>query len=100
MNLTNETVKLKIRRPNKIVTAAVGVALAACMVAMLAVNLSLSAERDRVRVLKDQAQQLQQENDRLEDKIGAIGSVESVEQIAKDELGLVDPDTVIVRPEN
>ena len=48
--------------------------------------------------LVTQAAQLEQENADLDEKIDAVGSVEGVEQIARDELGLVDPDTVLIQP--
>ena len=39
------------------------------------------------------------ENADLQEKIDNIGSVQSIRQIAQDELGLTDPDTVLIRPE-
>jgi cell division protein FtsB len=50
--------------------------------------------------LKDQAAQLEQDNGQLKDKIDGLGSVDSVEDIAKEELDLVDPDSVIIQPES
>ena len=54
----------------------------------------------QISALKDQAAQLEQENNRLEDYINALGSVDSVERIAQEELDLVDPDTVVIQPGN
>ena len=48
--------------------------------------------------LESQAAQLEQDNTELQENIDALGSVQSVEQIAQDELGLVDPDTVLIQP--
>ena len=42
---------------------------------------------------------LEQENQILRDRISILGTVESVKQIARDILGLVDPDTVIFETE-
>ena len=47
---------------------------------------------DANAALESQAAQLEQEN------IDNLGSVQSVEQIAQDELGLIDPDTVLIQP--
>lgn len=47
-----------------------------------------------------QAAQLEQENSRLEDYISGLGSVDSVERIAQEELGLLDPDTLVIQPED
>ena len=55
-------------------------------------------EQAKAQNLRDQAAQLQQENDRLEDKIDSLGSQDSLEQIARDELGLTDQDTVVFQP--
>ncbi len=41
---------------------------------------------------------LEQENADLNRKIEGLGSVESVQEIAREELGLADPNTVIINP--
>ena len=38
-------------------------------------------------------------NEVLEQKTEDLGSVQSIQDIAKEELGLVDPNTVIIDPE-
>ena len=50
--------------------------------------------------LRDEASALEHANTELEQKTGELGSVQSVEDIAKEELGLVDPDTVIIDPQS
>lgn len=50
--------------------------------------------------LRDQAITLEQENDRLQEAIDMLGSIKGIAQIAKEKLGLVDPDTIIIEPEN
>lgn len=50
--------------------------------------------------LRDQAIALEQENNRLQEAIDQLGTVKGIAQIAKEKLGLVDPDTVIIEPEN
>lgn len=49
-------------------------------------------------VLESTAQQLEQENAVLEEKIGIQGTKQAVIQIAQEVLGLVEPDTVLIRP--
>ena len=51
------------------------------------------------RELESQAAHLEQENEDLAEKISIQGSKEAVIQIARELLGLVTPDTVIVQPE-
>ena len=47
---------------------------------------------------RQEAVELEQENADLSEKIGATGSIQSALDIAQDELGLADPDTVIINP--
>ena len=49
--------------------------------------------------LKKEASGLQYANEELERKTGELGSVQSIQDIAEEELGLVDPDTVLIDPE-
>ena len=51
------------------------------------------------RDLANQAVLLEQENEELKGKISIQGTKEAVIQIARELLGLVTPDTVIVQPE-
>lgn len=46
--------------------------------------------------LRAEAAALQQENSDLQEKIGELGSVKSVEDIARSELGLVSPGTILI----
>lgn len=66
--------------------------------ALLTLHFSLQSAETRADALREQAAALEQENGKLETQIQGLGSVDSVEQIARDELGLVDPDTVIIDP--
>lgn len=50
--------------------------------------------------LREEASALEYENSQLDQKTGELGSVKSVEDIAREELGLVDPDTVIIDPQS
>ena len=48
---------------------------------------------------KEQADALEQENQDLTQYIDELGTVQGIQRIAEDELGLVDPDTVIIVPQ-
>ena len=61
-----------------------------------AVNRTEAANAD----LRAQAAQLEQENSTLDHNIRTLGTVQGVIQIAQDELGLVDPETVLIQPGN
>ena len=93
-------IKLRLRpssRPAKIMLI---VAILLAMVALIALRLAIYNLDNRTADLRDKAAALEQENRDLRENIGILGSVQSVIQIAMDELGLVDPDTVILEPES
>ena len=68
----------------------------AALVALRWVHNGIQAETQRKT---EQAAAMEGENADLQEKIDNIGSVQSIRQIAQDELGLADPDTVLIHPE-
>lgn len=68
----------------------------AALVALRWVHNGIQAETQRKT---EQAAAMEGENTDLQEKIDSIGSVQSIRQIAQDELGLADPDTVLIHPE-
>ena len=83
-------------------SAVLKIALVALIVFSMAALISLSWVRQSIQVqtedMRQQAVALQQQNEDLENKISILGTNQSVEEIARDELGLVTPDTVIITP--
>ena len=67
----------------------------AALISLTWIRSSILAEADR---LQDQAAQLEYENQELSRKVEELGSLDSVQEIAREELGLADPDTVVVTP--
>ena len=92
-------VRLVYKRSKPLTKIVVLCAIVLSMVTLLALRQQLLDAQTLKDTLKDQASQLEQENGQLKDKIDSLGSIDSVEDIAKEELGLVDPDTVIIDPE-
>jgi len=69
------------------------------MAALLALAWVRSGINARIQELKRDAASLEQENRELEEKIGELGSMDSLQDIAREELGLVDPDTIVIQPQ-
>ena len=67
--------------------------------ALLALTWVKGGVSSQIQALRQEAAALEQKNQELEDKIGNLGSVESDMQIAQEELGLVDPNSIIIQPE-
>ena len=68
------------------------------MAALLALRWVTNGIREETQALTDEAAAAQAENAELTEKIDALGSVQSVKDIAQEELDLVDPDTVVIHP--
>lgn len=66
--------------------------------ALVALGVVSSRIQQQTQSLLDQAAELEYENAELTDKTEKLGTDDSIKQIAQDELGLVDPDTVILDP--
>ena len=79
----------------KIVVIVLIVFSTAALIALSWVRQSIQV---RTEDMRQEALALVHENDVLEGKISNLGSVQSVEEIARDELGLVTPDTVMITP--
>ena len=77
----------------KIIVAVLIVFSMAALVALRWVHTGIQA---RTGELRDEAAALEQQSRDLEEKIEDLGSVKSVEDIARSELGLADPNTLIL----
>lgn len=78
------------------------VVLAAVVLATLALLVlrgSILQAREHTDTLRNEAAVLEEENSRLVEDIGLQGTVDGILKLAKEKLGLVDPDTVIFEPE-
>jgi cell division protein FtsB len=69
------------------------------MVALLTLSWAKYDVQKQTQEMMGEAARLEQENAQLGQKIDALGSVQSAEQIAQEELGLVSPDTVLIDTE-
>ncbi len=66
--------------------------------ALVVLNLTIAGVQNYTEKKREEAAAQEQKNNELKENIDGLGSADSVEQIAKDELGLVDPDTTVVVP--
>ena len=73
-------------------------ALLVSTVTLLALRGALLAEKQKTEQLRQQAIALEQDNEKMTRRNATLGSVESVAELAKELLGLVDPDTIIFEP--
>lgn len=91
-------VRLKYRRSSTMTKTVVMSAIVVCMLALLTLQIANTAKEKKLEADRQKAAQLEQENNKLGDNIDKQGSAESVDQIAKDELGMVPTDVVVIVP--
>ena len=68
-----------------------------CTVVLIAIGVANGLEKKEAEKIRQQAIVLEQENAKLAAKIAELGSVQSIVRIAREELGMEDPDTVIIQ---
>ena len=85
-----------VRSSSVALKIAVTVLIVFSMAALAALAWVRGSIRGQVENLRQEAAAIEQENRELQDKIDNLGSVQSVQDIAREELGMVSPDTVLI----
>ena len=88
------------RRSSNFTKTVVMSAIVLSVAALIALSISIHAANAKIEKLEEEAIQLEQDGQRWEDKIAALGTAESIWDIAREIFGYVFPDTVIVKPES
>ena len=93
---TFSRIRLVYRRSSTLLKCVVLTAIVLSTVALVALYFTISETRQQTEDLRIQAARLEQENQQLTQAIAEAGTVQSIKRIAMEELGLVDPDTIII----
>lgn len=75
------------------------VAVVLSIAALLALTVAIGASKSRAEALREEALGLEGEKSRLELYIQELGTIQGIIRIAQEELGLIEPDSVIIQPE-
>lgn len=97
-NLRNNY-RLVYRPTSPLLKAVVTATIALCTLTMGALLMTHQAQQRELALLQSQRASLQEHNEDLRQRIQALGTVESYRRIAGEELGLVDPETIIFETE-
>ncbi len=89
-------VKVEVRPASNILKIILIVLILFSIVALIALRWVHNGILTQIEELKEDASGLEYANSELERKQEDLDSVQSIQDIAKEELGLVDPDTVII----
>ena len=98
-NTPPKKVKLEVRPASNILKLILILLILTSIVALIALRWVHTGILTEIDELKKEASGLEHANEVLEQKTEELGSVQSIQDIAKEELGLVDPNTVIIDPE-
>ena len=91
-------VQLVYRRSQTATKIVVILMLVLSIGALVTLRLTMNGIQDETRALQAQAADLTADNEALAEDIGNLGSVQSVMDIAEEELDLVQPGTVVYQP--
>ena len=98
-NTPQKNVKVEVRPASNILKIILILLILFSIVALVALRWVHNGILTQIDELKDEASGLEYANAELDQKTDELGSVQSIQDIAKEELGLVDPDTIIIDPE-
>ena len=92
-------VKVEMRPTSNILKIVLILLILTSIVALIALRWVHTGILTEIADLKEEASGLEHANEELERKTEELGSVQSIQDIAKEELGLADPDTILIDPE-
>lgn len=90
--------KFEVRHTHPALKIALAVLIVFSTAALAALGWFHTAIQNQTQALKDEAAAIEYANDNLTQRIQNPDSVENVRGVARDELGLIDPGTVIIQP--
>ena len=88
--------QLQYRRTPTLHKVVVAAAIVLSSLTLISLRLGHWEAREKLSELEQRAAVLEQENRELQEDIGRLGTTDSIRDIAREELGLVDPDTIII----
>lgn len=87
-------VRLVFRRSKPLTKMIVAIAIVLSMVALISLGVATRAAKERAAELQQQVSALEQKNEALQQDISQLGTIESLQKLARELLDLVVPGTV------
>ena len=88
--------QLQYRRTPTLHKVVVAAAIVLSSLTLISLRLGHWETKAKLSELQQRAAVLEEENQALRDDIDRLGTTDSIRDIAMEELGLVDPDTIII----
>lgn len=93
------SVRLVFGQASPLLKTAIAAVIALSTVTLITLRVTQWDAQDRAQQLRERAAALEQESVRLQEQIDDLGTVDSIRQIAAQELGLVDPNAIMIDSE-
>ena len=100
VNKKRKRYRLVLVRTSPLVKILILAAILLSTIAMVVLQVNIETSRNRYNAMRQYAITLEGDNADLDKRSKELGSVESALGIALDDLGLVQPDSIIVTPGN
>ena len=94
-----KNVKVEVRPSSNVLKIVLIVLIVFSIAALIALRWVHNGIQQEISNLADQAAAVENANADLSEKIDQLDSVQSIQDIAQEELGLVDPDTIVINPQ-
>lgn len=99
-NAQKPKIRFRLKRAGTLTKIAVLAAVVLSAAALITLRLTQWDLQERTELVKQQAAELEQRNSYLLGAIDSLGTVKGIREIARNELGLVDPDSIIFHNSN
>lgn len=96
---TKKNVKIEFRQAVPALKISLIILILFSTAALVALRWVHNGIREQTDKLRSEAAAVEFANEQLEEKTANLDSIQSVQDIAKEELGLVDPSTVVIDPQ-
>ena len=94
-----KNVKVEVRPASPVLKVVLIMLIVCSMAALVALRWVHNGILQKTDEMKSEAAAVEFANEELIEKTENLGSVQSIQDIAQEELGLVDPDTILIYPE-
>ena len=92
--------QLQYRRTSPLHKVVIAAAIVLSSATLISIRFAQWDAEEQLNTLRQQAALLEQQNENLRQDIDELGTTDSIREIAREELGLVDPDTIIIEDAN
>lgn len=97
--MKNPNIKVVFRRSRTLTKLVVLAVVVLSTVTLLTLGAAIIKARSRAEDYRGQAIALEQEKSRLEQYIEELGTIQGILRLAREKLGLIEPDSLVIQPE-